>query len=1213
VIASAHFLRSRIPGWLRASVLLLGIFLLAAPASGNSGVVRLTDATERIGLSSRVLFLEDEQGSYTPEQLLSGELDGDFFQVDTEQANFGFNDSVYWLRFTLDYDSRLGEESREWWIKAFYPLLDKVDVFLAEADGSFRTIALGDDRPQSNNALTIPYPIFLVETRAGEPRDVLIRIETDSSKQVGFDLLSDGALGKHLLEWGLASGAFYGVMLIMALYNLFIFFSIRDRAYLYYVLGIFSFILAQAALDGLPWMFQLFNDHVWYDRSLPIMMNMTWIWLLTFSRTFLQTRVTAPFIDRIILFLIAAAAWFLVTSFWADYSTAIAVATRATFIFSLSLAVIGVVLWRRGNRLARYYTFAWTAYMTGVLLYMLYVFDITEYHYLVVNGVAVGAFCNVLLLGLALADRINMQKVETEEARHRALLAKQDAQEANARSQENLRRFEQLYRNAAEGIFQCSLDGRFMSANPSLAATFGYDSPDDLVSSVDDIATQCYVNPEDRAYFEQELMTRRRILEFESEYLRKDGSRFWGSSSAHLAYDAAGNPAYFEGSLIDITERKEKEAAEREREAAQASARAKSDFLANMSHEIRTPMNAILGFSDLALRTDLNSKQRGYVQKIEHASTALLGIINDILDFSKIEAGKLDLETVDFSLHEVINDLVDMLSHKTAEKDLELSISLTSETPTALVGDPLRLGQILTNLTNNAIKFTEEGEIQIRVEENQVLDNRVCLHFSVSDTGIGISPDKQEELFTPFTQADGSTTRKFGGTGLGLSISRQLAEMMAGEIWVESQPGRGSTFHFTAWFELQTDHEAKNIYANTELKGLKILLLDDRDAGQEALMEILTSFGCQPKLLQPDYRLIERLETECTETTFNLIIIDRHLAAMRSMDAALGLRQIATLKEVPVIIMALPNEESLMEEATACGFYPLVKPITPSVMLDGIQEIFGYTGPRTSRRFHVEDNSGQREVLKGAKVLLVEDTPFNQEIALEFLHQAEMVAVVAQNGAEAIKKLEQEVFDLVLMDCQMPVMDGFEATRRIRHQLGLTNLPIIAMTANAMKGDRQKCLDAGMDDYLSKPVVQQVLYQTMAHWLSGADAPLPVRGERVVSAHIFDQNKALEQMGGNQEMLDNFLSQFRNEQADAVDRIIAALDERDAETAHRLAHTLKGMAATLGAEVLRDSAARLEDAIEAGAVSTHIERLLCTVDVALQAFIDHIEQAREAI
>ena len=1211
--------------FLMALVLLFTSFYLfsgaVAAQPSESPLISLSGSTENVVLSKNIRYLRDETYELGVEQVASEAMADQFFEIDQDRANFSFSDAAYWLNFTLTTGSSYGDETRRWWVKADYPLLDRVDVFIRNpVTGTTRQLKLGDDRPISNNGLFIPFAAFSLDLAPDERRELFIRVQTSSSKQLGLQVFSAAALAQSLLEYSLFSGAFYGVMFIMALYNLFVFISIRDNAYLFYVLGIVSYIFLQGSLEGLPWLFSISENPVWFDRALPIMMNTTWICMLFFSRSFLRTRVKEPFVDRIIVFLIITAFWFAGLSFWADYSTSIAIATRASFLFSIVMAAIGIVLWRRGNRLARYYTAAWCVNVAGVLVYIQHAFGTWDYNVLVAHGLQIGAFCNVLLLALALADKINMQKHETESARRKALTAKKEAQLANEKAQENLARFQQLYENASEGIFQCTLDGRFISANPSLAKTFGYSSPDEMVEKIGDIASDCYNTPSDRHTFEQALLEKGRIVDAEHVYRRQDGSTFWGSSSAHVAYDEDGNPAYLEGSLVDITERREKEHAQREREAAQASAQAKSDFLANMSHEIRTPMNAIIGFSDLVLRTDLNDRQRDYLQKIGQASRSLLGIINDILDFSKIEAGKLDLETTPFNLTDVANDLADMLSQKSNEKSLELSVTYNHDVPTALIGDPLRLGQVLINLTNNAIKFTDEGEVQLRIKRVSESGGRVCLSFAVTDTGIGIAQEKIDTLFDPFTQADGSTTRQYGGTGLGLSISKQMVEMMDGEMGAESQAGRGSTFFFTAWFDMQDGTAQSGIYGSSPLAGKNVLLLDERDAGLDAIVTIIRSAGGAVTVIQPNHRLGETLQTEGGVHDFDLVLIDRNLSAAGTLDAALMIRNTPALAEVPVAPLLQTQEENLLEQCRSLGYCPIVKPVTPFSLVRQVSTILGVDSTASIDQTDVaEDEETLLEIIAGAEVLLVEDTPFNQEIATEFFNQANVNVTIAQNGAEALGQLEKGRFDLVFMDCQMPVMDGFEATKRIREKPAIANTVVIAMTANAMKGDKERCIAAGMDDYLSKPIVREALYSTMALWLKGEAKSQRVAGgssevtegsvaESLQSeAKVFDVELALKRAGDNEDLLEELMSRFEQENSDVVDRILDALDADDRETAHRLAHTVKGMAASLAGTEVEQTAGTLEDALAAGAISTQVERHVCNLDTALTRLLTELK------
>lgn len=1197
-----------------------------------SSVIKLQDHTHLERIGSRVAFFKDPGGLLTIDDILQGKAEGEYFQVDNNHANFGFDKSVYWVKFSVQYRSQKSTVPKDWWLEFEYQMLDRVDAYIVSEDGQITTAQSGDQRRFKNNPFDFPHALFHVPLEPQETKTIYIKIDSDSSMQLGLNLWSTKGLINHVSEERLHHGIFLGIMLIMLFYNLFVYFSIKDIAYLYYVMALAAFVVGQAALNGLIWQYVDWKDLTWNNTIMPFMLNIIWSFLMMFSRSFLQTRERAPMLDAVIKFCIISSIWLAAISLMTDYNFSIQLSTRVTVVYAIVLSVTGIVLWRRGHRAARYYTFSWVGYMVGVLSSVLYLFGVLPHNYFTSNGIQLGAFINVLLLSLALADRINTQKRQTETARKRALIAQKQAVDANKRALANLKKYQMLYENASESIFQCTLDGRFMSANPALANIFGYSSPEEIIEGVDNIATDCCVDPKEREKFEALLLINGRVRSFESEYKRRDGSVFWGSSSARVVKNEKGEPIYFEGSLVDITERSERERAEREREAAEASTSAKSEFLANMSHEIRTPMNAIIGFSTLAQKTDLTVKQRDYINKIENSSKSLLGIINDILDFSKIEAGKLDLETVPFDIYDVVNDLVTLLSHRAADKNLELVVNAANGVPSGLIGDSLRLEQILVNLTNNAIKFTSDGEVVVRISEAQSLDDKVLLQFSVRDTGIGLTKSQQNKLFKPFSQADGSTTRQYGGTGLGLSISKQLVEMMGGEIWVESKEGEGSTFSFNAWFDKQKEKTYEDIYSCKELNELRVLLIDDKDAGQEAMLEILSSFECQAHWIQPDYTLMDKQVSEIQSKEFDLVIIDRQLNAMRSMDAAIGIRSIAQFSEVPIMVMALSNEEELISEAESHDFYPMIKPVTPSLLLDSIQEILGFTGPKHSKRLAEQGSEKQLALLSGHRVLLVEDTPFNQEIATEFLKQVDIDVELVNNGQEAVTYLSDAdnvaSISCVLMDVQMPIMDGFEATRRIRNQLGLKQLPVIAMTANAMKGDKQKCLSAGMDDYISKPVAQDILYSTLLSWIvpehqlkqvkeddasehiDPAERKTPTEVQ-VAEEHTINLTKALEQMGGNREMLNRMLIKFKQEHSEAVQDIIDAYDAADMALAHRLAHSLKGMAASIAAEQLRAQAAELEDAIERGALSTHVEKIFYSTENALIETLNYITQLEE--
>ncbi len=671
-----------------------------------------------------------------------------------------------------------------------------------------------------------------------------------------------------------------------------------------------------------------------------------------------------------------------------------------------------------------------------------------------------------------------------------------------------------------------------------------------------------------------------------------DGEVVWIHATGRISRDSQGHPSDMYGVTQDITKQHNIELELMDaKEVAEAATSAKSDFLANMSHEIRTPMNAVIGLSYLALNTDLNRKQREYLTKIYGSANNLLSIINDILDFSKIEAGKLDMEAIDFDLMEVVESFTNVILVKAEEKELELIIDMDPEVPLNLKGDPQRLNQILINLANNAIKFTDKGEVSVVIKLDQVIDDGVVLNFSIKDSGIGMTVDQVANLFKAFTQADSSTSRQFGGTGLGLTISKRLIEMMDGKIGVDSEFGVGSTFYFTVPFELGSKRQASQVRKLSDsIKSMKVLVVDDNDTSRMILVRYLNSLGFNAGEASNGRDALTELGG--AENPYQLVFMDWKMPELDGLETVRLIQSSTKIKESPTIIMvsAYAREELMSKSKNLDIEAYLVKPVNPSTLLNAILQAFGHEEIYEP----VRTQSSLIEHIRGAHVLLAEDNEINQQVAIGLLQLQDITVEIANNGKLAVDLLNEnpEGFDAVLMDIQMPIMNGYEATQTIRKDPRFKTLPIIAMTANAMEKDRETAREAGMTAHVSKPIDIKNLFAVLGQWLS-----IP-KSRRIHTSHVAMENTSVEQsvselsaidtqiglkhVGGNHKLYQKVLNKFKENQSGVIERITSAFESGDLVTSEREVHTLKGLAGSIGANALQQAAADVEQEILSG-------------------------------
>ncbi|WP_297797420.1 response regulator [uncultured Marinobacter sp.] len=1100
----------------------------------DGDIVLSSDTTNVRDLGNCVWFLEDPDHTLSFNDIVD-EAAHPFTRHEGGVLNFGYTESAYWTRF--DLRARAGAADSDWILELALPLVDEVVLYVVQDGKVVQQRRAGYEGDWSTRDLAVPNPTFRLSLEAGVPTRIYLRITNTNTFRLPISLWHPDSYIEKVSVEEVVRGILLGSILAILAYNLFVAVSVRERTNIYYVLYLISatVFIATEQVHGT----QLFDERPAFlnKEYLHYLIMMTWFWGLLMARSLLETRERSPDLDQVIRLCLCSVVVTFVLSLFLPYHVAMEWTVLASIVLSILMILISYLSWRYYNPAARSYFFAWTAALLGIGIYASTVVGHLPVNMFTLYAPQIGLTAQIILFSFALADRIKQVQGEALSWSERAL--------------SNLRRYQSLFDNAIEGVFQMSLDRRFVTANPAMATLMGYNSSRELLDDNPDVLDTCFADARVRRRVVEQLEARGTVKGIEARYYTREGSERWATISLHTVYDNDGVPAHLEGTCIDATERHQRQRIEREREQerlekelARNSAEAKSQFLANMSHEIRTPLAAIIGYGETLLDTDLPDREkRKSAETVVRSGRHLLDLVNDILDHSKIDANKLDVDIVSVNLPELLEEIRAFFEPRAREKGLDFRITCEFPLPETIRTDPTRFRQIIINLCGNALKFTEKGTISLIIRCDQ---QRERLIARVVDSGIGMKAEQLDRLFDPFAQGSAAITRQYGGTGLGLSISRRLAELLGGDITVSSTYGEGSQFEVSiATGNLDDTHflraaselgERRRSLARVEAPRLvgRILCAEDNDVNRQLVSLLVRRTGADIVHVSNG---AEALETAIRDP-FDVILMDIQMPVMNGRDATAALREAGINTPVIALTANVMAEDIADYLAAGCNEH-LAKPIDKQRFYEVLAR-------------YLKEQPGQYR----GKVLVAEDNDDNRRLVERMLRRLGLEVITVTCGDEAVRVALSESVRLVLMDRYMPGMDGVAATRLLR-QTGFRR-PIIAFTA----GDQQEIealQGAGCGGVLHKPI-------DMEHLLALLDRTLGGRGEE-------DENSP---QTGEDSDIDELVVQFLSGLVERQQRMAAALTKMDAGSLKVEAHQIKGTAGAMGYPRMTTQAGVLE-------------------------------------